>query len=56
VRKHKSRPILCDECGNKRERCKIAFVGVDRTLHLVCPACWRDLDYDRYLYEHLEAK
>jgi hypothetical protein len=43
---------VCYECDRERERCRAATVDADGNVVWICPTCWRDLDYDRYLYEH----
>lgn len=41
----------CDECGKKRERCRLVWKDLEGVLHRVCPQCWRDFWYSRYLEE-----
>ena len=43
---------ICYECDRERNRCKAASVDEEGNVVWVCPACWREFDYDRYLYEH----
>lgn len=41
----------CWECNRKMERCRAVTVEDDTVIY-VCRQCWRDLNYDKYLYEH----
>lgn len=43
---------VCSECLRQMERCRIAHADTDGKLVYVCRQCWRDLDYDKYMYEH----
>lgn len=49
-------PKLCSECGKLRERCRAAVADAEGEIMWVCRACWRDLDYDQYLYQHRVAE
>lgn len=41
----------CSECKNRRERCRAVSVDPDTDeVQYVCPRCWRDLEYDVYMY------
>lgn len=46
---------LCWECGKKRERCRAAMVHDGGVIEWVCRRCWRELNYDQYLYEYRTA-
>lgn len=46
---------VCWECGKERERCKAATVNRHGDVEWICPQCWREWDYDRYLYEHKQV-
>lgn len=47
---------ICSECGKERERCRVYTQDPDGNLVYICRQCWRDLEYDRYLYEHLQQR
>lgn len=47
-----NRGQVCWECNRERERCKAVHVDETGKVEWVCPKCWRDLDYDKYLYFH----
>lgn len=42
----------CCECDKKRERCKPVVKLADGEILWCCPACFKHLDMDLYLYEH----
>ena len=44
---------VCAECHKLRERCKAAMTDERGEVEWVCPKCWKEYDYDKYLYEHL---
>lgn len=46
---------VCSECLRKRNRCRISTVNIDGSLVYVCRQCWKEKEYDRFLYKHLEA-
>lgn len=39
----------CWECSRKRERCKPAAVTESGETVWICPECWRELDYEKYV-------
>jgi len=41
----------CGECGKPRERCRATVRHMDGTIGVVCPQCWRRLDYDTFMKE-----
>lgn len=43
---------ICWNCSKERERCKAVSVDEDGVIEWVCPQCYRDLEYEKYLYEH----
>lgn len=42
----------CSQCDRKMERCRAASVDENGVVEWVCRQCWKDLNYDQYLYEH----
>lgn len=42
----------CWECGKLRERCKAVTVNEFNRIEYVCPQCFRNLDYAKYLYDY----
>jgi len=47
----KSRQI-CFECDKERERCRESTREVTGNVIWVCPQCWRDLEYDKFMYDY----
>ena len=47
---------LCVECKKKMERCRAVSVDETGDVSWVCRRCWREREYDNYLYAHLEGK
>jgi hypothetical protein len=47
---------VCAECDRQMERCRACTQLADGTIVWVCRQCWRDLDYDKYMYEHRTPK
>ena len=50
---------VCWNCGKQKERCRAASVREvdDRPeIEWICRQCWRDLDYDKYLYEYKQER
>lgn len=47
------RKETCWECGKVRDNCRAAASfpteGGQPTFVWVCPECWRDLNYDKYV-------
>lgn len=49
---------ICWECNRERERCIAAsIVQIDDRpeIQYVCRQCWRDLDYEKYMYQHRDG-
>lgn len=42
-------PKVCSECLKLRERCRVVSVKDDGELVYICPQCYKNLDYDKYL-------
>jgi hypothetical protein len=50
-------PRLCCECEKMMHGCRASIQDTDgNPLAWVCPKCWRELDYERFLYKHNEGK
>ena len=43
---------VCTACGKLMERCRAATQRADGEIEWVCRRCWRELEYDKYMYEH----
>ena len=43
---------VCWECGRERDRCRAITVHKEGEIEWVCPQCFRNLEYDKYLYEY----
>ena len=43
---------VCSECNKERQRCRAVSVDAEGTITWVCRQCWKDLDYDHFMYEH----
>lgn len=39
----------CSECGRTRERCRPSVRHVGGAVDLVCPQCWRGLQYGEFM-------
>ena len=46
----------CWECGRDMQRCRPVYTQQNGEVAWVCRQCWRDLDFDGYLYEHRVEK
>jgi hypothetical protein len=47
---------ICCECGKPRERCRRVVCDKDGYIHLCCPACWRDYDYQDFIFKIPKAE
>lgn len=43
---------VCRECSRLRDRCKAVSLDEGGEIVWICPRCWREKDYDAFLYEH----
>ena len=43
---------LCSDCLKPRDRCRAVTVNLRGEVEYICPRCWRELNYDTYLYKH----
>ena len=41
---------LCMECLKLRERCKAVTVDPEGEIGWVCPSCFRNFDYDKFMH------
>lgn len=46
----------CFECGRKMERCRGVSVDEAGEVQWVCPKCWRELEYEKYMTKPLRAE
>lgn len=45
----------CWECKKEMERCRAVTVNEFGRIEYVCRRCWKELDYDKHLYEHRQG-
>ena len=43
---------VCAECHRPAKRCRAASVQPNGEIEWICVRCWKELDYDHFLYEY----
>lgn len=46
----------CIECHRIRERCKAVNTLPTGEVEFVCPKCFKELEYDKFLYAYRQGK
>lgn len=47
---------VCWNCQRERQRCRAVTVNANGDIEWYCRECWRNLNMDEFMYEHLQPK
>jgi hypothetical protein len=52
----KSGKHVCAYCDRERDRCRVVTIYINGGPEYCCPKCWREQDFDRYLYKYKQVR